>query len=558
MNFNNLFSNKKFLVVLFSFLLILGGLAFYSLYAGLFLIFSLLVFGILSLFWKEKELRIAALSALVLLSLINVGLNGMKFGIDFSGGTRIPVILEHSVDEETMNELVDIIKKRSSVLGLSEVRVRAVGDMEIDVEIPSSNEEQIAFIEDVLSHQGVYQGITDGKVAIQGDDILPGTIKAVPSPYLGSSADWGVSFSVTTEGAKHFAETVKGKANYPLYMYLDRPSDAIIIISREDFTAKSPSTSSIDDLIDAAEDALVLEDKTINLYFIDELEDIPSAKTNKTLAIVSEDYSQDLKQSLESLGYTVREYPAEEIQPSFINVTYGFPPLEKWEAVGLLSAPYLNEGITDGSIHTNYQISGRAEGTGTEKYNNIEENEKRIISVLKGGALPVKISIESRTILPASLGSEFLRLSLIGIGSALVVISILIGLRYRKIKIILPIVIISISELIILLSILGSFTIDLAAMAGIIAAIGVGVDAQIVITDELLKKDIKSHEVKMDNAFQIIKTNVIVAIVAMVPLLFSGLVEVIGFAISTILGSLLGYLLSRPAYAAIVENILEE
>ena len=43
----------------------------------------------------------------------------------------------------------------------------------------------------------------------------------------------------------------------------------------------------------------------------------------------------------------------------------------------------------------------------------------------------------------------------------------------------------------------------------------------------------------------------------MVPLLFSGLVEIIGFAESTILGALLGYLLTRPAYATIVEKVIE-
>jgi preprotein translocase subunit SecD len=41
----------------------------------------------------------------------------------------------------------------------------------------------------------------------------------------------------------------------------------------------------------------------------------------------------------------------------------------------------------------------------------------------------------------------------------------------------------------------------------------------------------------------------------MVPLLFSGMVEIIGFAISTILGALLGLLISRPAYAAIIEGV---
>ena len=87
--------------------------------------------------------------------------------------------------------------------------------------------------------------------------------------------------------------------------------------------------------------------------------------------------------------------------------------------------------------------------------------------------------------------------------------------------------------------------------------IGVGVDAQIVITDELLKRDKLRKEEKMDHAFSIIKTNVMVATLSMTPLLFSGLVEVIGFAISTIMGSLLGYLLTRPAYAAIVGKIIK-
>jgi preprotein translocase subunit SecD len=222
-----------------------------------------------------------------------------------------------------------------------------------------------------------------------------------------------------------------------------------------------------------------------------------------------------------------------------------------------LSAPRLSKSITEGSISTYYSISGPAQGEGAQKTKDAQENVKRITSVLKGGALPVKITLGSKTVLPPQLGMEFLRLSLIGIAASLLIISIMIGIRYMKKKLIIPVVIISISELIILISILGSFTIDLAAMAGIIAAIGVGVDAQIVITDEILKKQSIELQEKLENAFKIIKINVIVAIVAMLPLLFSGMVEIIGFSISTILGALLGYLLSRPAYAAIVRDIAE-
>jgi preprotein translocase subunit SecD len=78
-----------------------------------------------------------------------------------------------------------------------------------------------------------------------------------------------------------------------------------------------------------------------------------------------------------------------------------------------------------------------------------------------------------------------------------------------------------------------------------------------VITDELLKKDDHKVSEKIDLAFGIIKTNAIVAIFSMIPLMFSGLVEIIGFAMSTMLGALLGYLLTRPAYAAIVEKVLD-
>jgi preprotein translocase subunit SecF len=46
-------------------------------------------------------------------AVIRHGTDGSVYGgIDFNGGTRIPVILEEPVDQTTMNELVQTIKKR--------------------------------------------------------------------------------------------------------------------------------------------------------------------------------------------------------------------------------------------------------------------------------------------------------------------------------------------------------------------------------------------------------------------------------------------------------------
>jgi len=559
MDTDTLLKDKKFLAIAVLFILFVAGIIVYGKYSGLLLMFALILFGTLALTWKENHIKIAGLAALLILSIANMAVNPMKFGIDFVGGTRIPVVLEKPVDQNTMGELVDTIKKRTKVLGLTEVNVRAIGDDRIYVEIPNSTEEDITFIESTLSHQGVYLGITDGEIAISGEDIYRSTIYALTGAQLQGGADWGVGFSVNKKGVEQFTNVVEGKAYYPLYMFLDRPSDVIIVLTEDEAKGNAGEDAPVGELTESLRDSLRLENDDIELYVIgkDDLSNI-TPKTNKTKAYISTDAPEDVRGLLYGSGFEVIEFEPEEMAPVYTPSRQNKMVVESWEAVGLLSSPTLSPEVTDGtSNYRGYIISGSVSGADpAERAKQKDENVKKIESILKGGSLPVQISLGSKTTLPASLGKEFLNLSLIGITAALVVMSLLIGIRYMKVKIILPIIAISITELIILLSLLGSFTIDLAAMAGIIAAIGVGVDAQIVITDELLKKTGQSLMDKMDNAFAIIKMNVIIAIVAMLPLLFSDLVEVIGFAISTILGALLGFLLSRPAYAVIAEKLL--
>ncbi|MFH1393800.1 MAG: hypothetical protein ABII71_06175 [Candidatus Micrarchaeota archaeon] len=553
------YTDKKFLLMVLLFALFAAGVVLYPSFAGLLLIFSLLVFGSLCMMWKESYIKLGGLALIVILCISNIGMNGLKFGIDFSGGTRIPILLEHEVDDDTMNELVQTIKKRVSVLGLTEAKVRAIGDSEINVEMPSTDEKTINNIEETLAHQGVYLGVVDGRIAVSGEDIFSSSIAPQnPSSLAQSGADWGVTFSVDRTGAERFAKAAEGKADYPVYMYLDRPTDAALFYTRAQMAGYVIPDSNERESMHALEDALALEEGDIPIYILDDLENITPA-TGKTDALVSQDVPEEYKAMLRAAGFTLREFPEEEIAANFTRTNSGVLIVNTLQAIGLLNSPLLAPGLTTGVPNYNFAVTGSAIGaTSQERGEDAATRTKSIISILKGGSLPVQISLGSRTSLPPSLGEEFLRLSLVAIVAALIAISLLIGLRYRNIVATLPIVAISVAELIILISILGSFTIDLAAMAGIIAAIGVGVDAQIVITDELLKKDSHSRQDKMEHAFSIIKTNVIVATLSMIPLLFSGLVEVIGFAISTILGSMLGYLLTRPAYAAIVGRIVKK
>jgi preprotein translocase subunit SecD len=528
--------------------------------AGWLLIVALLFFGFASIVWKEPHIKLSCIAMLVLLALINMAAHPLSFGIDFVGGTRIPVVLEKPVDQTTMNELVQTIKSRANTLGLKEVKARAVGNSLVNVEIASTDEATIEFIEKTLSQQGVYLGVVDGKTAVSGDHIFRTSIRGLgPTELVRQGADWGVGFSVDREGGEMFAQAANGKADYPIYMFLDRPDDAALFYQREDFKKYLNMDSGEKESIRALRDMLSLDEgRNISAYIIEDLPANMTAPTNKTKALVAQSVPQAAKDDLARRGFTVVEVNDSKMAPQFGRTRSGVLIVNKLEASGLLTAPLLGGSITSGVPNYNYVVTGGVNATDAKtKAREASERVKSIESILKGGALPVQISLGSRTTLPASLGSEFLKLSLMAIGGSLVFISILIGLRYRNIKATAPIVVISLAELVVLLSILGSFTIDLAAMAGIIAAIGVGVDAQIVITDETLKKDDHTTHEKVELAFGIIRTNAIVAIFSMVPLLFSGLVEIIGFAMSTMLGALLGYLITRPAYAAILEKVLE-
>jgi len=505
--------------------------------------------------------RMILLLLLVLVAGAFTYVNGINLGIDFSGGTRIPVILERPVDAETMDQMIETVKKRASSFGLSEVKVRARGADEIIVEMPSSDLKRIEQIEQLLQARGVYQGIVDSDIAVEGSNIYPGSI--VDSTYSGNrysgAGSWAVSFTVTEEGAHQFAEVAKGKANYPVYMFLDRPTSSILLISRSELMAKSTKDITETNALEALRTALKLEEDDVPVYLtdnFDEYKDDLTSFDNSTKVVLSESTSQSVKDYLISKGFIIKEKSDDSMQPSF---SLGTGPLtiSKMEGIGLKSAPMLNAGVTSGIANYNYQVTGFSDGTtDTEKVENAREQVAMLQSVLKGGSLPVQIDLGSRTTIPATLGEKFMEVSMMGIILSFLVISLIVGVRYQNLSIIFGMLLVSLAQLIILISVIGYFTMDLGAMAGIIATIGVSVDAQIVITDELLRKDNATFKTKMQRAFEIVIATGAIAVISMLPLLFSGLTEIIGFATSTMLGALLGIIVSRSAYAAYMEHIV--
>ncbi len=508
------------------------------------------------------------LAAVLLLAIALVAIKGMHFGIEFEGGTRIPITLERpATDAAEMSSIIDTIKTRASKYGLTQVVVRGVGSSEVYVEVPQSDQQLVQEIETVLREVGKFEGIVDGNVAISGNEILRNSITT-----HAASTQWAVSFTVTSGGAKKFGQVVFGKGNYPLYMFLDRPENAVVIASRDELFGGSTLVE--EESLEAMHTALVKENTAIPILLLDNWNDTKAQLagmnvTNSTKAIVGAAVTPEMKAELEAMGFKVVVKTPAELKPTFTSSEEGGTIVTSWPAVGLLSSPILNPSITQGGTPgLQYQITGSSKGsTSQERLTNAEAETKLLKSILSGGELPTNIILGSVTTIPAPLGAEFLRYSVIGAVGALVAIALLVVIRYREPRLIVPIIAVSATEIIVLVCIIGGLgTIDLSAMAGIIAAVGVSVDAQIVMSDELLKKGKLAlsgegevgAKLKLDRAFYIVMMNAVVATVAMIPLLFSGLIEISGFATAQILGAILGVSISRPAYGAFVERIFIE
>ena len=217
-----------------------------------------------------------------------------------------------------------------------------------------------------------------------------------------------------------------------------------------------------------------------------------------------------------------------------------------------------------GKAETNIQISGSGIGnTQQEGIFNALGNMKRLQTILITGSLPIKLDIIKTDSISTFLGEEFLNNAiLIGLLAILTVV-IIIFLRYRRIQVAIPMFITIISEVVILLGVasLIGWNIDLAAIAGILIAVGTGVDHQIVITDETLKGEVKAifnWKERIKGAFFIIMAAYFTTLVAMVPLIFAGAGLLKGFALTTIIGVSVGVFITRPAYASIIEILLKE
>jgi len=250
-------------------------------------------------------------------------------------------------------------------------------------------------------------------------------------------------------------------------------------------------------------------------------------------------------------------------------------------------SPDLASMLKDEKVYNLYAITGTGDAG--------KEAARNLIIHLSTGVLPINLVTETSGQVPAALGSQFKDEIILIIVLAIIAVAIIAGYRYKEYKIVLPMLSISFSEVLILVGIstlpLIGWQLDLPSIAGIIATIGTGIDQLVIITDEMLKGDkskeqeqsqrkqvkkgekrgkkpkenvgkdkkagsIRTYEKRLSTAFKIIFTSAATTIFAMIPLLVMGLSKLTGFALTIIIGVLIGVLVTRPAYGEILKEII--
>ncbi len=400
----------------------------------------------------------------------------IRQGLDLSGGSRVILQPRERVDAVDLELIVENIKQRLNVFGLSDILVRTAKDLSgqefIIVEIAGANKDEVW---ELLAQQGKFEARIGNDTVFRGGDKdvtyvcrtaqcsgIDPTVGCAPS-MDGWSCRFRFSISLSPSAAQRQAAVTSGLS---------------VVVDQRGGYLSQPLDLFLDD------------------EFVDSLQ-----------------IAADLK----------------------------------------------------GRALTDIEISGS--GSGRTQQEAIQEslaNMKKLQTVMVTGSLPVQLDIVKSDSVSPVLGHGFVKNAILVGLLAILAVGVIIFVRYGELRLSLPTVITMASEAILILGFaaLVGWNLDLAAIAAIIIAIGTGVDHQIVIADETLRgessDEASTWKERLTRAFFIITASYLTVVAAMLPLWFAGAGMLRGFALTTIVGVSIGVFITRPAFAAIVEEMIKK
>lgn len=487
---------------------------------------------------------------------------GIQKGLDLQGGTRVLLdVQSNNTSQANVDQVKGILETRVSAFGLTQTDIRTVrlGDRyKIQVEVADTNQTRL---EELLSQEGSFESR------------MPLEISSERSFELENTYDFEKQNNTISVDGTTYQPGSEFELDGTKFYYLNN----------------SESTANLEVVMYDGEDVQQV------LRSDGRVQQSGNGYSFRFPVIISSESARNVQR-------VAQNYPTILLQGQpYLGMEDGSAAQLRLYVDGNRQSSLNMAAVFKQQVVTQPSISG---GGNTAEEARSEMN--RLQSILESGRLPYPVEIQTISTITASLGSEFLATAFISIVLSLVAVGILVFMRYGDIRVSLPIVLTGSSEVYILLGAWFSTvaTLDLASIAGIIAAVGTGVDDQIIITDESGRERVRSWKKRMKRAFFVIFTSAASTIGAMMPLVtpelstlavgaaglgligytFQGkknphyiaigtfavivsavtwtlspsafaLQAVQGFAVTTILGIMVGIAITRPAYAKILEHL---
>lgn len=498
------------------------------------------------------------------IDVMDIERTNIEFGLDIRGGTRIILTPKNVSDKETIDQIIATLQTRANLYGLKEIKFYSIkGERPyIQIEATGLGSE---IVNQLLSTQGKFEAKVEKPVVIEnnrGNFILGDRTYVVV--YGNGSVK--INNSLIKPNETFVLDSIE-------FQYINKTGDKLIFLGT------------------------VYRGKDIELVYTDPQKSgiIPRGGAYSFYFVVL--ISQEGAQRFADVTTGI---------PKFLDINTGEEYLDSNIYLfldGQLVSSLRIGASLGGQVYTTPQIQGSR-----LNMDDAIEEKLRLQTILRSGALPTNLETVSVDVISPTLGKGFFMSTLYAALFAGLAVLLIVFFRYRSIKVALPLIFIGLSEVVIILGIaatndahiwgavfvinfviavlawwkkqeidiyawigviliplLGmmSWTIDLPAIGGIIAAIGTGVDHQIIIADEAITGRKREEKIfytlkeKIKAAFFIIFGAAATTIAAMVPLMFLGIGLVRGFAITTMIGVLVGVLITRPAYARIIEILFK-
>lgn len=476
----------------------------------------------------------------------------LRFGIDIEGGTRVVLSPTQEATREEIRETVKTLENRINFYGLKEVKVTELGSNLIQIEMAGATGDEVR---DFISKQGVFEGRLLAFSRISGGE---GSLKVGNDTH---------SFVVDEKSIEVGGEIYSGNDTF------DIGDDEVQIVSITNNTVTY----------------------FIHVFDGEDIINVLSDSQNSQIGQVAGGSYQF------NFGVQLSRESAEK----FARLTSGYPAVvvsggERYIEPKLVL--FLDEKvITDLNIASS--IAGQAITTpsisgGEDTLDAARKEKLRIESTLRSGSLPIKLEIVKVDTITQTSGKDLINSTVFVALASVLAVAVIVTYRYRDWKIALPMVIISLLEIVIVLGMAGNqifagvvialafvigvwkrevmgwigwitlvvmifvagtvamspWTIDIPAIAGLIAILGTSINQMIIMTDQLFREKDKHLSERHRIAMQMIWSSAATVVFAMIPLLLGGIGTLKGFAIATIIGVLVGILITRPAYMAIVER----